>query len=85
MKKKTSLMNKLFGWYVKFKLWLRQSNTGVVVDRAFRFFVLTALTAFTTNWLVGSPVLPVLESSLIVAVIATIDKIKNLLLEYNRN
>jgi len=76
MKNKTFLK-----YYTMFKEWLRSTKTGIIVDRAMRFFVITVVTTFLTNYMVGQPLFPVLQSSLAVALIASYDKIKNLWFE----
>lgn len=68
---------KIFQYYTKFKQWLRKSKTGIAIDRAVRFFVITAITTFLTNYAIGEQVIPVIQSSVGVAAIALYDKLKN--------
>ena len=76
--------HKILGLYTRFKNWLRSSETGIVLDRAFRFFVITFVTAFFANYALGQEFIPVLEASFGVALIATYDKIKNIVLKKAR-
>lgn len=71
-------------WYNKLKLWLRETALGRSIDRFVRLFVLTAIVAFVSNWAVGQAILPVLQTSIGVAVLATLDKIKNEILSKAR-
>lgn len=69
--------SKITGLYTEYKLWLRSSPTGMVIDRAVRFFVITAVSLFFTNFVIGAQVLPVLQTSIAAALVATFDKVKN--------
>jgi len=71
--------------YAKFKVWFRETALGRIIDRFARFFILTAITAFVSNWALGTELIPVLQSSLSVALIAIIDKAKNEWLAYSRS
>lgn len=61
----------------KYKLWVRETSFGKVFDRAIRFFLITAVTTFAGNYVVGQEILPVIETSLAAAAVALYDKIKN--------
>ena len=72
-------------YYTNIKLWARETPTGRVLDRFFRFFIITAVGAFLTNWTLGIAIIPVLQMSLGTALVATFDKIKNEFLAKSRD
>lgn len=64
-------------YYEQYKLWIRASTGGRIIDRFVRIFTITAISVFITNYTLGAEVLPLVTTSLIAGLGAAFDKFKN--------